>query len=471
MRTAWMATLRTILFVLAMFQAALILGSCDMSTAEEKKMNQSWLQPGRNCTWFVAPSGRRSNSGKELTSPFTLREAAKRARPGDTVCLLAGRYDLDAPIYISKGGTADAYITYTSYDASEPALLNWIGSAAKDMFQVNNNAAYIRVQGLKFNGNNVALAGIKCSTGSHHIIVSRNTITNAGSAGIASVRCDYLTIDGNKIHHTGYGKGNSSGISLNQSIWFDRATGFHSFVVNNIVAGSFDQRSRSPGDSGVEGNGITMDREGDTPPVLIANNLIYMNAARCIIINRTNNKWVINNTCYANSLDPYVGSGTGSTGELMTNNAANVYFINNAVVAWNKGYPVEQIDSRAVNYDHNTYYGGKALKGVPSSVEKSPAQLRKVDPLFVDPFPLDRRADEQYRVAPHPDQVGNRYQLQASSPLIDAGIDPRNVAGMTAELRAGIEQYVLTDIDGARRPQGNGFDIGAYEYSHPTTGK
>jgi hypothetical protein len=236
-----MVTIRKKLLVAVMIHALLIVVSCDMSTAQGQRQNQPWLPPGRGCTWYVAPSGQRSNSGKELASPLTLSEAAKRTQPGDIVCLLPGKYDLDAPVYISKGGTAEAYVTYTSYDPTEPALLNWTSSAVMDIVQVNNNAAYIRLQGLEFNANNVAGEGIKCSPGSHHIVVAGNTINNAGSAGIASVQCDYLTIDGNKIHHTGYGAGNSSGISLNRSVWFDQAAGFHSVVVNNIVAGSFDK--------------------------------------------------------------------------------------------------------------------------------------------------------------------------------------------------------------------------------------
>jgi hypothetical protein len=378
------------------------------------------------------------------------------------VCLLGGTYNLASPIYLSKGGTAAAYVTYKSYDTANPALLVWASSANDPMLQVNNNAAYITVQGLKFNGKNISNAGIRCSPGSHHLRMLGNTINNAGSGGISSTGCDYLTIDGNRIHHTGYNTGWSSGISLNSHIWYDQAAGFHSFVVNNIVAGTYDNSYHHS-----DGNGIIMDRGEATPPVLIANNLVYMNGGRCIHIYRNQNKWVVNNTCYSSSLDGQLNSGAGSVPEYSALYATNVYFVNNVVKAWIKGYPFKQYQSTNIKYFRNVYTGGKGLSGVSSTSASDPQQLRQANPLFVNPIALDPTADGQYRNALHPDQIGTRFQLQSSSSLINAGIDPRTIPGLTTELKAGIEKYLMRDLNGTPRPQGSGFDIGAYESAAP----
>jgi hypothetical protein len=458
--SAWMVTFRKNLFVLVMIHALLTLLSCGMPISEAQRPNQLRLQPNRNCTWYVAPSGKRSSSGKERASPLALREAAKRTQPGDVVCFLPGTYDLDSPLYISTGGTAAAYVTYQSYDPANQARIRWRRSSGDDMFQVNSKAGYITVQELTFEGENMATAAIKCSRGSHHMRVIGNTINNAGQGGVSAVGCDYLTIDGNKIHHTGYGKGWGSGISLNKSIWHNRAAGFHSFVINNIISGSYDNS-----DFHSDGNGIIMDLGGNTPPVLIANNLIYQNGGRCIHIYENQNKWIINNTCYHNILDHQLKEETGvGVGEYSMIGSSNVYVINNTVYASINVYAFKQVESRRITYYHNTYYGGDGLSGVPSTVSSDPTQVRKADPLFVNPIALNPTADRQYRNAPHPDQIGTRFHVLPDSPLIDAGIDPRSVPGLTTELKAGIEKYLMKDLKGTPRPQGSGFDIGAYEY-------
>ena len=80
-----------------------------------------------------------------------------------------------------------------------------------------------------------------------------------------------------------------------------------------------------------------------------------------------------------------------------------------------------------------------------------------------DLFTLDPTADQQQDAAPAPGTIGTRFVPLSGSPLINTGIDPRQAQGMTDALRQGIARYVLTDIAGVARPQGAGFDIGAYE--------
>jgi len=76
-------------------------------------------------------------------------------------------------------------------------------------------------------------------------------------------------------------------------------------------------------------------------------------------------------------------------------------------------------------FDHNGYFGGDALPIEDSAPVEG-------DPLFQDASSHD-------------------YHLQAGSPAIDSGVD----AGLNV------------DMDGILRPQGDGFDLGAYEFVPP----
>jgi parallel beta-helix repeat protein len=414
-----------------------------------------------SCSLYVSPTGMASNSGAAATSPLTLREAAQRTKPGDVVCLQGGTYNLTAQVYLQNSGSSSAWIIYKSYNGT--AVLNWNTTTRAAVIQTAPGIHHIEIRGLSIDGKNYASSGLRCD-GSTYLRLINNTLVNNGTAGIATQHCDYITITQNKVYHSGYTYGWASGITLHEHEWSDRAPGFHSYVVGNIVSGSYDSST-----SHSEGHGIITDQGdylADTPPILIANNLVYQNGGSCIASFRTTNNWVINNTCYANSLDGQI-KGTGSVGEYSASKSTTNYYVNNVVQAWSKGYDVRLLNSSAISFYRNTWYGGKGLYGVPTTVSSDPKQLRQVKPLFQNPIPMDATADGQYRNALHPNQVGNRFQLQASSPLLNAGIDPRTIPGLTAELKAGIERYLLTDLKGIPRPQGAGFDIGAYEYIAP----
>src|SRR5439155_3086646 len=126
------------------------------------------------------------------------------------------------------------------------------------------------------------------------------------AAGISTKWCDYITADHNTVFHSGYLQGWASGISYNSTQWLDTYVGFHNFVTNNIISGSYDGSTNHS-----DGNGIIMDLSNNsydystanTPPALVANNVVYENGGRCIQAYVVTNIWVVNNTCYKNALD------------------------------------------------------------------------------------------------------------------------------------------------------------------------
>ena len=412
------------------------------------------------CTLYASPTGSGSAAGTSPTSPTSLAGARSKSVAGSVVCLLAGTYGLSSAFYLSKSGTASSPIVYRSYGGV--ALLQWTGGSpaagsSYAVVQLGSGAHHVEFHGLTIDGANRASTGVKCDTGAHHLVVQGSTIRNTGSAGVLAKACDYVTVRRNLISHTGYDPnvGWASAVDLNGDVWSDRTDGFHNFVVGNVISGASDESSAHS-----EGHGVIVDRGGDGPPVLIANNVVYENGGRCLEAYLSQHVWFVNNTCYKNALD-LRNSGTGEIcGQ--GSNSFDLHYINNVASAWTSRPPYRLGDGATGVFSHNVAYGG-ITSLVPASVLADPLQLRLVDPRFTSPPSVDPTLDQQQRTALSPWNVGSDFVPQTTSPLKDLGIDPRTVAGVTAALRAGMDLYLTTDIQGLPRPAAAGWDIGAYE--------
>ena len=213
-----------------------------------------------DCTRYVAANGNDANAGTSPTAPKTLTGASSASNPGDVICLKAGTYYLSRTFSPARNGTASAWIVYKNY-GDGTVLFVWTGgtnASDPNMFHFyatsfSTAKSYIEIRGLELDGQNAATNIIKCQY-SHHLRFIGNTLKNGGASGLATKHCDYLTVDSNRVYHNGYNGGWSSGISLNSHSWLDRAAGFHSFVVNNIVSGTYDSSSAHQ-----DGNGIIID--------------------------------------------------------------------------------------------------------------------------------------------------------------------------------------------------------------------
>ena len=460
-------------------------------------------QVATDCTLYAAapPAGNDANNGTTAATPKTFMGAANATVPGSVVCLegLPGPYTTgpgaSSTFEVPHSGTPSAWITYKAY-GDAPPIFSWTGPSGTGqiMFRMGDHSSttgfpnsqhYIKFIGLTLNGNELASAGFQCF-GGHHITWIGNTVKNVGGVGIGSVQCDYLTADHNLIWHNGMAAnsdpsyapccGWSSGISYNSVQFFDTYTGLHNLINNNIISGEVDGSTHH-----TDGNGIVLDLScpsgcgtlatANTPPVLIMNNVVYDNGARCIAAFNVSNFYIINNTCYKNGTDLTMNNPPGS---LFANQSTIGYFVDNISRDWKNtttswagaslfSYQQAGADS-SLFYYKNMWFddGATGLNFTPSD----PLQFFNLDPQFVSPPSINPNLGHQYANATDPALIGTALTLQGSSPAGHAGIDPSTISGLPAQIVTDLRLYIYRDINGITRAAGN-WNLGAYQFAPP----
>ncbi|MFD1875592.1 choice-of-anchor Q domain-containing protein [Hymenobacter bucti] len=398
--------------------------------------------------------------------PFaTVQYAANLTLPGDTVFVRQGTYrgqfSFSPTLDVTRPGTASAWIVYTNYrrDAQRPLF-----TLQTNTFQgvhVYNTAAYVEVSGFRVQGNNrsvtlgaalnqpsscanptgsplglynangISTDGTSATGYPHHLRFANNEVFECGGAGIAMGQSDYVAIENNLVYnncwYTRYG---TSGISINSSVAFDNAPGYHIVIRNNR---SFGNRLYVPWRSGTvcrgitDGNGIILDvNPGYSGKFLVANNLCVNNGGSGFQCLRTSNIDLINNTFYQNSRSPDRAS-PGDRVEVLTNQSANVLVQNNILVTDNETRINVNFATTNLTYTNNLFFGGIGT-GVAGT------NTVTADPQFVSASVAPFTAD---------------FRLRPGSPAINAGVN---------------NLLPATDLAGNPRVVGATVDIGAYEF-------
>jgi hypothetical protein len=404
-------------------------------------------------TYYVAPYGDDSSPGTESQPWRTIQKAANTLVGGDTVYIRAGTYN--EQVIPQNSGVSGAYITYAAYP-DETVTIDGDGltlGGRDGLFQIYRQS-YIKVVGLRvinaYGGGSTT--GIRAEYASH-IIIKGNYTYGTQSSGIGIWYSDNIVVDGNEIEFANNG-GYNENLSVSRSDQVE--------VMNNVVHHGFNCPNGGEGINVKDGasnvkvhHNVAHHLEKlcfglDAWQNHTYNISYYQNVAHdcyhgfIVSSERTGlaeNIWVYNNIAYNNRFNgltvvQWSGEGDGLK--------RDVYFLNNT--SYNNGYGFRvnalnnenvvvrnnilvsngtniQIASGAqaeTTVDHNLFYDGNsggdnALIG---------------DPLFVNPSAAD-------------------FHLQIGSPAIDAG----------SSLNA-----PNSDFDGAPRPQGAGYDLGAYEF-------
>jgi hypothetical protein len=404
------------------------------------------------CTVHVSPGGSPSASGRSVHRPTSLFAAVSRAVPGDVVCLAGGTYETSANIILTRSGTASAPITYRG-EADGRTVLRYVGgSLSGGVLETAPGADWggthdLVLRNLTIDGGDLIGAGIYLSPGSHNVTIENCTIRNTGATGVALNAVDYVKVMHNLVFHVGYNQGWSGGISLwygginptygGPTAWYERAPGFHNYIVGNVIGGAVDDSAHHQ-----DGSGIIVDGSGSIPPALIANNVVYENGSSGIeVFNTSGEVWIVNNIAYANGLDPREHRTT-SEFEAVFDSA--VHLVNNIAYGYRDGkryrhaYLYKSIDSN-LDWAHNLGFSGTTI-GVPSRVSRNRSEYVYVNPRLTALPPVSG-GGTPWADAPPPWALGSAFSLEAGSGALHAGADPTGVPGMTAALAVGMRRY------------------------------
>jgi hypothetical protein len=409
--------------------------------------------------WYVAGTGRDSNSGKSQSAPFrTLQQAANQTRPGDRVMVLNGTYSVPCKgcdvLDITTSGTAAAPIIYEAYPGQSPlvdAKDAWVGIYVSANyivvagFEVAGGRRAVTIGHARANANNLdnyLTNGngivVGCSSGGDttysHVIIKNNVVHDAPSAGIASCYADYITIEGNKSYLNAYWSPYaSSGISIWEMRDTDSYTGYKNFILGNV---SYQNREYIPFyETGTisDGNGIIVDDNSNSQSngvayggrTYVANNIVYQNGGSGIHAYASAHVDIAFNTAYLNNQTP-----TNNGGQMFANTGSDVNIINNILYAPpKKTFYSNYANSGSVLYNYNILYSTTPKSGV-SGAAPGPNDII-ADPLFSNAASAD-------------------FTLSADSPAI--GVASASLAP-------------ATDFAGNPRPTpGGGYDRGAFQY-------
>jgi len=428
-------------------------------------------------TYYVATSGSDANPGRETQPWGTIQKAAVTLTAGDTVYVKAGTYK--ERVVLQNSGSYGNYITYSAYpgdtviiDGTGIAVARWGG-----LFDVSDRS-YLKISGFRIT--NSASAGIFADNSSH-IIINKNYTYNTFSSGIGIWYSDNIIIDGNEVelacndgaqecitvaitdtfeiknnhvHHGGPGTLGGEGIDAKDGSSNGKVYKNHVHDIPNrqgIYVDAWDKHTYNIDvfrnivrDCADDGFSVASEAGGLLENVIIYNNIAYNNGSVGITIagwgkpaveHPMKDIKVINNTFYNNGRDDWGG------GIVVQNpNAENVVIRNN-ICSQNLSFQIAvEADVSAANLtvDHNLIDGYREYPWG----EIYGSDYVEGSPMFVNPSEAD-------------------FHLKEDSPAIDNG---------SAVDAPG------DDFDGNPRPQGAGYDIGAFEFietgvNGPSNGK
>ncbi len=424
-----------------------------------------WAGKTNAANYYVnAASGNNSNTGLSVEKALkTLQKAADKTVAGDTVFVMNGTYVKDYSyssdvVAETSSGTAEKWIVWISYPGHKPII-------SFDCWRAFNiQGSYIEVNGLtvkgnnpnitlqqalnqpkscanpsgsydgRFNGNGISVDG-RNGTRFHHFKVKNCTVYDCGGAGITFIQSDYITIENNIIYNNSwYTVWASSGISLWQNWNSNNETGVKNIIRNNICYGNRQYVPAIAFNCGfTDGNGIIIDDSENTQNgsalgsykgrTLIENNIVYKNGGSGIHTYKSKHVDIVNNTAYLNNQSPELNGG-----QIFPNASDDIRIFNNILVApSDKRINSNYNNGKSLVYSNNLHLGGNATAITGTNLVKG-------NPLFAD-------------------AENNDFSLQQGSPAIDKGID--SLIGVVAP---------VIDFEGIARPQGAGFEIGAFEY-------
>lgn len=442
-----------------------------------------------SATYYVSPDGRNSNPGTEDNPWATPGYASKQLQAGDTLIIRDGRYVLSEfyadMITPPNSGTQNAWIVIKGEDGSIPVL-----AGRNNLFSAIqlDGVNYIRIENLEITSDNGAHFREGINAGGNeisHVVFKGLHIHHIDEFGIDLKDVNDLLVDECNIHHCGFGAiggpaGETGGWRNVLIRGCQLSYGGHYYQGGDGSNRPYDRPDGfgiEPSDGPVEIMDCIVEHNRGDGLDSKAGNTYFHN---CIVANNSCDgiKLWGDNSKVHNCLVYGTGDGVPVpipwAGLVIGTETQNAYFeiinttihnvpqthnhpmyvqydspapitlvVRNSIIAG--GYGVVFIGD-SVNFiaDHNIFYRpGDDIQVYANGMDYTSQQIESGelgqgnlsrDPLFV---------------APAWGSQGD-YHLQQESPGVDAGVSG-----------AGIPYF---DLEYIQRPQGDGYDIGAYEY-------
>ncbi len=388
--------------------------------------------------FFVSPErGDNANAGTTIDQPWgSLQFALDQLRPGDTLYLMEGNYnELEADNFhyvMRNGGEPDNWIRVTAAPGHNPVLAPTEGTA----FEVQGNyveVSKLTVRGAGFDEANSYGVGLSVRR-SHHVRLLGNVITGMPLAGISCIESSNLEIIDNEVFENAFwSTAQGSGISIWHSVDWDQppeADGYHDRILGNKIYRNENRVKSKWVDftTITDGNGIIIDQNRDfnyTGRTLIANNVVFDNGGRAILVYESNRVDVIFNTTYHNGRTAGLDGGPV---ELAAGTATDVRFFNN--LAW-------------------------ALPSAPALRASASKDVSSGGNVLITTNPMGGAGDDDLVLSigpglinPSTDEIESDFRPEPTGVLVDRAI--------------AFEPALPYDADGTIRPDGSA-DVGAYE--------
>ena len=406
--------------------------------------------PNQAASLYVAPSGSDSNPGTS-SSPFaTLQKAADTVQPGDTVLVRDGHY---RGFRLSTSGSSAARIVFSATGTG--AIIDRGNSDGYGILLSNVN--YITLQG--FTIRDVANMGIAHRNASpsnpvHGLIIRGNTIIRSQSVGMYFSEIMNSLIEKNEIDHCG--------LEGTHCLYMANAGTGNTTIRGNNFHHCLKAGIHFNGDESVGGDGIISG-------LTIEQNRIYKNGLNALNMDGVQNSVIRNNLIYDN-----IGNGIRAFQIDASEGPKNLTIVNNTIIVppdsggWAVRITAELGGNTVFN---NILLSESDVWGGSIAIDADSVGFSSAHNIVINRFTPDRDDTmltlRQWQALGYDngsflaginslfiDPDAGDYRLLKTSPAIDAGI-PSFVG------RAAPENDKLS----GKRPQGAGFDIGAYEFS------
>jgi len=429
------------------------------------------FDPAEATEWFVAPGG--TGPGTRTAPLGRVQDGLGSAMPGDIVTVRAGTYT-DA-LRTVRSGTADAPITLRAEPGGGPVLVTSAGT----VLRVDH--AHIVVEGLALDGQYANAVAVDVNNGGSFLVLRRVEVRRSGRDCVDLAAPSNVLIEDSLIHHCLYpanGRSDAHGIvgGAVRDLTI-RGTDIHTFSGDGIQL--------DPGRDAAGWDRVLVERcriwlapltqsengfaRGTVPGENALDTKASNNAPRARLVVRDTQalgfRGTIDNQAAFNlkeNVDAMIDGVTVSDSEIAFRLRGPTTF-SGAWVAVQNAIVHDVVT--AVRYEDNienlrvwnSTFGLNV--GRPFEAASSRSAGVNVRNLLVLGSRLPEEAFDRSNLAvPNASFVNagaGDYHLVPGSPAIDVGA---------------VVSSVLTDRDGVRRPQGNGPDIGAYEWLRPIMG-